>query len=85
MEMVCKENRRPFVWFYDENVFAYIRRDGGGVINGSIKGANLPDPFDILESRMRMKQKGVIPMDSRVEADPVTQKLWEHWHAKFNN
>lgn len=83
MELVCKETRRPFVWFYDNNISTYIRKSGNE-INGSIRGANIPDPLSIMESRMRAKQKGQIPMDARIEADPVTKQLWRHYHANFN-
>lgn len=85
MMLVCKESRRPFSWFFDEEIDTYIRRDQNGEINGSITGRNLPNPLSILEARMRMKQKGQIHPDSRVDADPVTKQLWEHRNAKFNN
>ena len=83
MELVCKESRRPFVWFYDQDISTYIRKNGDE-INGSIRGVNLPSPLDIMETRLRMKQKGQIPMDARIEADPVTKQLWGHY-ANFNN
>lgn len=83
MELVCKESRRPFAWFCDDGI--YIRKDNKNCENDRIRGQNLPDPVHILEARKAAIAKGQLPLGSRIEADPVTKQLWEHYHADFNN
>lgn len=85
MELVCKENRRPFLWFCDAKDKLYIRKDEKGQENARISGQNLSNPTDILGSRKRAIAKGQLPIGSRTEADPVTKKLWEHYNANFNH
>lgn len=85
MELVCRESRRPFTWFYNLKDKLYVRKDQNGRENGRITGRNLPDPLGILETRTLAKTKGMIPLGARVHADPVTIKLWEHYHANSNN
>ena len=85
MELVCKENRRPFIWFYDTDDKLYVRKDKQNQENARMHGRNLPNPMDILETRKKAVAKGQLPPTARIEADPITKKLWEHYHAKFNN
>lgn len=85
MEMVCKEIRRPFSWFFDKSNKMFIRLNAKGRINGEIGGDNLPDPLSILEHRKRLRKEGRLHRDARIYADPVTVKLWEHWNAYLNN
>ena len=85
MELVCKESRRPFTWFYHGDSDMFIRLNKQGRINGEISGINLPDPMSILEHRIRLKKEGRLNKDARVYADPVTQKLWDYHHANLNN
>ena len=85
MELVCRETRRPFSWFYDLGSGNYIRKDAKNAENARIYRKHLPDPLDILEARTKLKAKGLIPLDARVHADPVTKQLWEHAYAKSNN
>jgi len=89
MELVCKETRRPFSWFFSPEERKYFQKDKNGEIQGTITGNNLPDPLDILEARKAMVAKLKLPAETRVQADPVTIQLWEHWkdieYAKYNN
>jgi hypothetical protein len=82
--MVCKETRRPYTWFWEEGDNIYVRTDAEGHENARISGHNLPNPQDIHEGRVRAKEKGQISFGARVEADPVTKQLWEHYHARIN-
>ncbi len=79
MELVCKENRRPFTWFCDDGL--YIRKDDRGCENARVQGKELPDPAQILEARKSAIAKGQLPLGSRTKADPITKQLWEHYNA----
>ena len=85
MELVCKESRRPYTWHFDAETSCYYRKDGKGEKIDLIMGVHLPDPMSILEQRIRFKKEGRLYKDARTHADPVTEKLWEHWNAKLNN
>lgn len=85
MELVCKEERRPFSWFFNGDNLTFVRLNHKGRINGEISGDNLPNPKDIEEARARAKTKGQLPKDARVGADPTTIKLWEYWNANIYN
>lgn len=85
MELVCKESRRPFSWFFNGDNLSFVRLSHKGRINGEISGINLPNPLDIREARERAKSKGQLPKDARIEADPVIIKLWEYWNADKHN
>lgn len=84
MELVCKEIRRPFSWFFDKTNGMFVRLNKAGKINGQITGVNLPDPMSILEHRTRLKKEGRLHKDARTHADPVTIKLWEYHNAYIN-
>lgn len=85
MELVCRETRRPFTWFYDTEDQLYIRKDKRNCENARIRGCNLPNPADILEGRKRAITTGQLPFGARIEADPVIKKLWEHYNANYND
>lgn len=84
MELVCKEERRPFTWFYNSANDMFIRLNKLGRINAEVSGGNLPNPLDILEQRSKLKKDGRLSRDVRVLADPVTIKLWEYRNANIN-
>lgn len=81
MELVCKEDRRPMSWYFDTEKLTYFQMYNSGEVSANITGKNLPNPLDIIEMRTRAIEKKQLPAGSRIHADPVTVKLWEHWHA----
>ena len=66
------------IGFFNKEENYYVRKDRNGNINGSVSYDNIPNPLEILEYRSRLKAKGHLPLDARVQADPITVKLWEH-------
>lgn len=84
MQEVCREGRRKFIWFHSQVEDLYVRKDVNGNFNAKIFGDQLPNPDDIFKSRTSAVSRGVLPLGSRLHADPVTKKLWEHKNAQFN-
>lgn len=82
IEKVCNERDRPYTWFYDSERKLYFREDQHKQLNGTITGDNLPNPDDIFEMRNKAREKGYLPIDARVHADPVTITLWEDWQRR---
>ena len=85
MLVVCKESRTSYTWFFNPDTSEFVRLDSNGRAKGIITGSNLPNPMGIKEARSKAVAAGRLPQDSRVEADPVTVKLWDFWHAYANN
>lgn len=84
MQEVCRENRRPLIWFHDKVEDIYIRKDMNGNFNAKIFGDQLPNPDDIFSARTRAVRGGKLPIGSRVHADVITKQLWEHKNANLN-
>lgn len=86
LELVCKEFRRNWTWYYNRDLQEYVRLDDDtGRMKGTITGANLPNPDEIEAARKTAKARALLPKDARDSADRVTKQLWEHWtNAKSN-
>lgn len=80
---VVAESRRPLDWFFDPDKVSYVRRDKAGNATAVIPGALLPDPEQIKAMLAKAIGQGYFT-NGRVDADPVTRKLWEHYHANLN-
>ena len=82
-ELVCNESRRPFTWYFNPKGRVYSQRSADGKLQGNINGVNIPNPLDIAEARTRAIKRGQLPIGSRIEADPITKQLWEHWKCQI--
>lgn len=94
MEYVCDSEEPNCKWYYDATEQRYWLKDSDGNGVRRIKGDYLPNPADLVDSKVEAFKHSLKIKDDndirllkiRQDMQPTTQvkSLWEHWQGVSN-